>query len=265
MTSSPYSGPANFWIDDSNQVYGSAVGSLAGTMSGNTFTGTASFFRHDYGPHHIFHFPVSGTYSNTASGATFDGQYSTDNSGSHVLYTRLQGKLSVWHERRGLGGDFVGGCSRIPGRGRPVRLASLFIGLFWLSACGHGDSAALPPPELSYNGSQPFPAVVGEAIALTPAVSGPIDRYAVSPALPPGLFAQSLDWRHFRQTDEGQRTRDLRRHCYQPGWPQYLFSGAERDRAAESSFIPQSGESCCGSGAHALAPKNLRNRRTLLL
>ncbi len=82
----------------------------------------------------------------------------------------------------------MGGCSRIPGRGRPVRLASLFIGLFWLSACGHGDSAALPPPELSYNGSQPFPAVVGEAIALTPAVSGPIDRYAVSPALPPGLL-----------------------------------------------------------------------------
>jgi hypothetical protein len=62
------------------------------------------------------------------------------------------------------------------------------MGLSWLSACGDGDVSHLPPPELSYNGSEPFPAVVGEAIALTPAVSGPIDQYAVSPALPPGLI-----------------------------------------------------------------------------
>jgi hypothetical protein len=46
----------------------------------------------------------------------------------------------------------------------------------------------LPPPALSYNGSQPFPAVVGEVIALTPSVSKSIDRYLVSPELPPGLI-----------------------------------------------------------------------------
>jgi hypothetical protein len=61
------------------------------------------------------------------------------------------------------------------------------MGLACLSACGNGASATFAPPELSYNGSHPFPAVVGEAIALTPAVSGPIDGYAVSPKLPSGL------------------------------------------------------------------------------
>jgi hypothetical protein len=67
-----------------------------------------------------------------------------------------------------------------------MRLVGVFIALTWLSACGNGAQPTLPPA-LSYNGSQPFPAVVGEAIALTPAVSGSIDRYAVSPGLPPGL------------------------------------------------------------------------------
>ena len=69
-----------------------------------------------------------------------------------------------------------------------MRLIGAFMTLCALVACGDGDPVSLPPPELSYNGSEPFPAVVGEAIALTPAVSGPIDRYAVSPALPPGLL-----------------------------------------------------------------------------
>jgi hypothetical protein len=47
-------------------------------------------------------------------------------------------------------------------------------------------------PELSYNGSMPFPAVVGEAIVLTPAVSGPVSRYRVRPALPSGLSIDEL-------------------------------------------------------------------------
>jgi Putative Ig domain len=67
-----------------------------------------------------------------------------------------------------------------------MRLVGVFIGMTWLSACGRGAQPTLPPA-LSYNGSQPFPAVVGEPIALTPAASGAIDRYAVSPGLPPGL------------------------------------------------------------------------------
>ncbi len=78
-TGSPSSGPVNLGMDDSNQISGRAVGALAGTVSGNTFTGTVSF-REYYLPHHLFHFPVSGTYSNTAAGVTLDGQYSTSNS-----------------------------------------------------------------------------------------------------------------------------------------------------------------------------------------
>ena len=68
----------------------------------------------------------------------------------------------------------------------PIRLVGV-TGLPWLPACGGGASATFRPPELSYNGPQPFAAVVGAAIALTPSLSGPFVRYAVSPALPAGL------------------------------------------------------------------------------
>jgi large repetitive protein len=73
-----------------------------------------------------------------------------------------------------------------------MRMGGVIIGLSWLSACGGGASATLPPPEFSYNGSQPFPAVVGEAIALTPAVSGSIDGYVVNPELPSGLVLNGV-------------------------------------------------------------------------
>jgi hypothetical protein len=56
-----------------------------------------------------------------------------------------------------------------------------------LAACGDGGHGSPTAPKFSYNGSAPFPAVVGEAIALTPAVSGPADSYTVTPALPSGL------------------------------------------------------------------------------
>jgi hypothetical protein len=79
-TGSPSSGPVNLVMDDSNQVSGSAVGALAGTVSGNTFTGTAKFRFGDPSSHRFLLFPVSGTYSNTASGIILDGQYSTPNS-----------------------------------------------------------------------------------------------------------------------------------------------------------------------------------------
>ena len=69
----------------------------------------------------------------------------------------------------------------------PMRVVGVLLGLSWLAGCG-ADSTTPSPPAFSYNGSEPFPAVVGEAIALTPAVSGQIDRYAVSPELPPGLL-----------------------------------------------------------------------------
>jgi hypothetical protein len=54
-------------------------------------------------------------------------------------------------------------------------------------ACGDGGRASLATPKLAYNGSMPFPAVIGEAIVLTPMVSGTLGQYRVSPALPAGL------------------------------------------------------------------------------
>ncbi len=71
-------------------------------------------------------------------------------------------------------------------------LVSLFMGLSWLSACGGGDRAPPPQSALSYNGSQPFPAVVGETISLTPSASISVDRYVVYPPLPSGLSLNDL-------------------------------------------------------------------------
>jgi len=75
---SPSSGPVNLGMDDSNQVSGSAIGSLAGTVSGNMFNGSVKYLLG--GNLHPVPFPVSGTYSNTASGVTLDAQYSTPDS-----------------------------------------------------------------------------------------------------------------------------------------------------------------------------------------
>ena len=73
---------------------------------------------------------------------------------------------------------------------RSMRLTGAFMTLCALVACGEGRQVSLATPLLSYNGSHPFPAVIGESIALTPAVSGTIGHYTVSPPLPRGL---SLD------------------------------------------------------------------------
>jgi large repetitive protein len=59
-------------------------------------------------------------------------------------------------------------------------------------ACGDGGQASLATPRLSYNGSMPFPAVVGEAIAVTPAVSGTLAHFRVNPDLPSGLSIDEL-------------------------------------------------------------------------
>jgi hypothetical protein len=66
------------------------------------------------------------------------------------------------------------------------RVGALMV-LCALAACGDGGQGSAAVPKFSYNGSTPFPAVVGEAIALTPAVSGRADSYTVTPALPSGL------------------------------------------------------------------------------
>jgi Putative Ig domain len=68
-----------------------------------------------------------------------------------------------------------------------MRLTGAFMTLCALAACGDGRQDSPAAPKLSYNGSTPFPAVVGEAIALSPAVSGRADLYAVTPSLPSGL------------------------------------------------------------------------------
>src|SRR6476620_4865797 len=68
-----------------------------------------------------------------------------------------------------------------------MRLTGAFMTLCALVACGEGGQASLA---MSYNGSLPFPAVIGESIALRPAVSRTVGHYTVSPPLPPGL---SLD------------------------------------------------------------------------
>jgi large repetitive protein len=73
-----------------------------------------------------------------------------------------------------------------------MRMGGAILSLSWLSACGGGPSATLSPPKFSYNESQPFPAVVGEAIALTPTVTGSIDAYVISPELPSGLILNGL-------------------------------------------------------------------------
>jgi hypothetical protein len=90
------SGSINLFMDDSNQVSGSkravsdsgvtfADNSLTGTVSGNTFTGTV---RVPYpGSLHGRTVPVSGSYSNTASGVTLDGQY--DDGDSVVTFSTV--------------------------------------------------------------------------------------------------------------------------------------------------------------------------------
>jgi hypothetical protein len=79
-TGGPHSKSVEFGMDDSNRVSGGGYYTLSGTVSGNTFTGTVWFYRGAPGLGQSFELPVSGTYSNTASGATFDGKFSTDNS-----------------------------------------------------------------------------------------------------------------------------------------------------------------------------------------
>jgi DNA-binding winged helix-turn-helix (wHTH) protein len=93
-----YSAPILLGMDDSNQIGGLAFGrpfgdpvvsALSGTVSGNTFTGTASYTLSGSGRPHTFHSPVSGTYSTTASGITLDGQFSTINNQEVVTFSTV--------------------------------------------------------------------------------------------------------------------------------------------------------------------------------
>ncbi|MGB8692519.1 MAG: Ig domain-containing protein [Steroidobacteraceae bacterium] len=94
----PFSAPILLGMDASNQVSGLAFGlpyggiavnGLTGTVLGNTFTGTASYVYPGNGRSHTFHSPVSGTYSNTASGITFDGQFTSASSQETVTFSTI--------------------------------------------------------------------------------------------------------------------------------------------------------------------------------
>jgi hypothetical protein len=94
----PYSAPIVLGMDDSNQVGaivfgepggGLALAALSGTVSGNTFTGIASYTYPGNGRPHLFHAPVSGSYSNTAAGITLDGQFTTNNNQEVVTFSTV--------------------------------------------------------------------------------------------------------------------------------------------------------------------------------
>ena len=82
-----------------------------------------------------------------------------------------------------------------------MRLTGALMTLCALIDCGGGRQASLATPVLSYNGSNPFPAVIGESIALTPAVSGTIGHCTVNPPLPSGL---SLELKAARERCAGE-------------------------------------------------------------
>jgi hypothetical protein len=65
------------------------LSALAGTVSGSTFTGTASYSYPGNGRPHTFQSPVSGTYSNSTSGVTFDGQFTTNNNQEVVTFSTV--------------------------------------------------------------------------------------------------------------------------------------------------------------------------------
>lgn len=71
-------------------------------------------------------------------------------------------------------------------------LGSVMCMILAVVDCGCKGPTISPPTDFFYNGLMPFPAVAGEAIALTPAVVGRIDSYSVVPALPPGLWLDRL-------------------------------------------------------------------------
>jgi len=97
-TGGPYTAPVFFGMNDSNQVaalaFGEPYGGIAlqaldGTVSGNTFTGMASYSYPGNGRPHTFQAPVSGTYSNAAIGVTFVGQFSTNDNQEVVTFSTV--------------------------------------------------------------------------------------------------------------------------------------------------------------------------------
>ena len=144
-----------------------------------------------------------------------------------------------------------------------MRLTGAFMTLCALVACGQGRQALLATPVLSYNGSIPFPAVIGESMALTPAVSGTVGHYTVSPALPPGL---SLDGQNgvisgTPTLASGSATYwvNARAAGVRASFPLVLM----RDRAPNHLFSPRPGAQVLWERPRAIGSNSRRHRRTL--
>jgi hypothetical protein len=144
-----------------------------------------------------------------------------------------------------------------------LRLIGLFMGLSWLSACGGGDRAPPPQPALSYNGSQPFPAVVGEAISLTPSVSMSFDEYVVDPPLPSGLSLNDLTG-----VISGTPTRASGPAAfavtakYPGGHTTFLLVLSATEPPSQLSY-PSPAKGTVGAALTPFEPKNCRDRRPL--
>lgn len=85
-TGSPSPGFLVLGMDEANEVSGRIGGGfLRGTVTGTTFVGTllVTFL----GNNHPAHLPVTGTFSNTDSALTLDGQYRLGSSGAVVTFS----------------------------------------------------------------------------------------------------------------------------------------------------------------------------------
>ena len=231
--------------------HGGGRAGLRGTVTGNIFTGTVSSadltgrFRDSRPWRRTVTYRFGYLLEHRIRGHFRWAVHRGIQFSRHVLRGRLQSELSVTatvrlgrsiHDRSWLELGLLGRC------GSPARYT-----LCALVACGEAGRRH-PPPDFSYNGSHPFPAVVGETIALTPAVSGSIERYGVSPELPSGLTLDGLTGVISGTPTQAQWSCDLRSPPAAAGVVAAYSLGAERDRAAEPSFIPQPGERYCGSG-----------------
>ena len=94
----------------------------------------------------------------------------------------------------------------------------MLMALCALAACGNGGGGSPAAAQLFYNGLRPFPAVVGEAIALTPAMSGKANLYTA------------------------QRCGDFRGERHWRGSSRQFSASTQRDRAAAWPLLRQPGQ-----------------------
>jgi hypothetical protein len=118
-----------------------------------------------------------------------------------------------------------------------MRFIAAFMTLCALGACGEGRHASWATLVLSYNGLEPFPAVIGEPMALMPAVFWTVGHYTVNPPLPPGLSLDELSG-----VISGTPTQARGRAIFVVNAPwrrsaRLVSVGAERDGAPEPSLL----------------------------